>query len=179
MELRENLSSLSVSPQKILKIVISIAVVLLLMWLFMISRMDTGTSKAGSTVVKERADSLQTLLHEKGEAETSVEESPSGIFKNALVTFVVLMVVLAVVWFWSDKKSHLTGDIRNREISTQILGEGARIKIVEVNEEIWVLGVTSASVNLLHRYAQKDWKEQVKEKSTEESKFSKLFRTKV
>ena len=40
-----------------------------------------------------------------------------------------------------------------------ILGHGAQLKFVEVNNEVWVLGLTAGSLNLLHRVAKSEWTE--------------------
>ena len=40
---------------------------------------------------------------------------------------------------------------------TQGIAPGQNLQIVEVNNEIWVLGVTGSSINLLHRYDRDEW----------------------
>lgn len=182
MDLRQFLSSSSVSPQKILKIVLSVSVVLLFMWLFMVSRMEyTNTSEPENPAVQEaRTDSLRSLLNQRDEEEavSRSDEKSSNIFLNAFTTFLILVTLLGVVWFWS--RNNQTGDNRKtREVDRHMLGQGAEMKIVEVNEEIWVLGVTSGSVNLLHRYQKSEWKEQLTKPDTDDRTFHKIFSSKT
>ncbi|MDR8394243.1 flagellar biosynthetic protein FliO [Aliifodinibius sp. S!AR15-10] len=181
MDLREHLTSLSTSPQKILKIVIAISVVLLVMWLLMISRMDYGgENTARGPVTEQRVDSLDTALTRQNEAPVSTDGESSGIFANALVTFLILLVILGIVWFWTSGKSQFGGSSqKNREIGSQRLGEGAQMKIIEINDEVWVLGVTAGSVDLLHRYPKSEWNEPRPESSTTENNFSKIFKSKT
>lgn len=176
MDLREHLSSSSVSPQKILKIVIGFSVVLLVMWLFLISRMDyTGSVDPQNEVAQARADSIRTLIGQQSPASSGMEEDSPDIFMNAFTTFLVLIVILGGVWFWSRNRTK-SGDIQaSREIDGHILGQGAQLKIVEINEEIWVLGVTSDTVNLLHRYPKDEWNESLEEPEMDQSSFYKLF----
>src|SRR5690554_7997249 len=105
MDLRQFLSSSSVSPQKILKIVLSVSVVLLVMWLFMVSRMEyTNASEPENPAVQEaRTDSLRSLLNQRDEEEavSRSDEKSSNIFLNAFTTFLILVTLLGVVWFWS------------------------------------------------------------------------------
>ena len=179
MDLREHLSSLSADPQKILKIVVGISAVLLLMWLFMISRMEYTTDRQRTkAVVSERVDSLQTLLKQKKTDPALAKKESSGMFMNAVTTFLVLLAVLGLVWFWTSRKNGSDAKRKGREIDSQPLGEGAQMKIVEVNGEVWVLGVTSSSVNLLHRYPESEWTEQIEE-STDQLNFSKIFKSKT
>ncbi|MEX2435089.1 MAG: flagellar biosynthetic protein FliO, partial [Balneolaceae bacterium] len=39
------------------------------------------------------------------------------------------------------------------------IGLGSQLKVVEINGEIWVLGLATGSVSLLHRYQPGEWKE--------------------
>ncbi len=179
MDLREHLSSLSTSPKKILKIVIGIAAVMLLMWLFMISRMEYSADRQNTKAeASQRVDSLQTLLNQQKKKPVLAEKESSGMFMNALTTFMVLLVVLGGLWFWVSRKEGSDDQRKGREISSQVLGEGAQMKVMEVNGEVWVLGVTAHSVNLLHRYSKSDWTEQIEEGS-KQSNFSKIFKSKT
>lgn len=179
MDLREHLSSLSSRPQKILKIVIAISAVLLLMWLFLISQMEyTGNRQVQKPVSSERVDSLDTLLGQNRQPVVAKEES-SGIFMNAVTTFVILLAVLGGIWFWTSRKTYSGPSTKKREIGSHALGEGAQIKIIEVNGEVWVLGVTPSSVNLLHRYPQNEWNERDTEKKPSNQKFAQIFKSKT
>lgn len=187
MDLREKLSSLSISPKKVLKIVIGLSVVLLLMWLFTLSQIDY-TGKSGDRKVFKSEQAIDSL---SAEADTSSSEATevsrynnsSNLFINGLLTFFVLVVILGLIWFWADRSGG--GSARSkkgRQVDNQILGEGAQLQIIRMNneKEVWVLGVTSSSVNLLHRYTDEEWEESEKEHGkTASDTFSKLFRSKL
>ncbi len=188
MDLRDKLSSLDVPPGKILKIILGLAVVLLLMWLFTLSHIDYNQGPDAEEFIEAEAktDSVEKVIGSdthKSESDTqevqSYEQS-SGVFTNGLITFLVLLVVLIMVWIWVDRKQSGRGKRRGRELATEVLGEGAKLKIITINEEIWVVGVTSNSVNLLHRYHQDEWKEEIKVQDSEKKDvFGKLFKSQM
>lgn len=174
MDLRQLLSSTSASPGNVLKMVISISVVLLVMWLFMVSRMQLteNHSDLRSEERIERSDSLRMAF--RGEtaateqAEPAGREQRPGIFFNAFTTFIVLISILAVVWVWARKRG--VGNSRNGPFTflhEQAAGHGVTLRVVELNGEIWVLGLTSSSVNLLHRYRKEEWMEKMPEQEAE------------
>ncbi len=181
MDLRQLLSHSSASPQKVLKIVISISVVLLVMWLFMVSRMEyTSSSSPSDPSVTERADSIRTVLNREVRQAPQTEARSTNIFMNAFTTFMVLIALLAGVWIWSRTRSKSTGSVSQNgsfiEHGQQALGLGAQIKIIEINNEIWVIGLTGSSVNLLHRYSRTEWNEQQPEVHEEENSFYNIFK---
>ncbi|SHG14491.1 Flagellar biogenesis protein FliO [Fodinibius roseus] len=185
MDLRDKLSSLSVSPPRILKIVIGLSVVLLLMWLFTLSQIDhTGENTGGREVFQQEqaADSLSadSAASEAGDADRY--GGSSDMFSNGLITFFVLVIILAAIWFWIDRSEGAVPPAKGREIDSHTLGEGGQLKIIRMNSEVWVLGVTSASVNLLHRYAEDEWKETKDAYQTADTgtyTFGSLFRSKL
>ena len=186
MDIRKNLNlaSASANPQKILKIVISVSIVLLVMWLFMVSRMEFSSSAdTGNPHTQQRIESIRASVEEPGAAkEIAVQsEASSGIFMNAFTTFLVLITLLGGVWLWTRSKTNSSPEKRDRNIGGHILGEGAQLKIIEINEEIWVLGVTTNTVNLLHTYPKSEWKEQVSqsEKKSGSESFRKIFGSKL
>ncbi|PAU94613.1 hypothetical protein CK503_07410 [Aliifodinibius salipaludis] len=185
MDLRDKLSSLDVAPSKILKIVIGLAVILLLMWLFTLSQVDYNQGPNAEEYVKSeaKADTTEIISSEGQESkakEVRSYEQSSGMFTNGLVTFLVLLVVLIIVWFWVDRKQSGQTKRRGRELDSQVLGEGAKLKVIQINEEVWVVGVTSSSVNLLHRYPQDEWKEETDEQDSENKDlFRKLFKSEM
>ena len=69
-----------------------------------------------------------------------------------------MIVVLGSIWLWTLKKKKHTikQDQDIKDISQRVIGQGVQIKILEINEEMWILGVTN-SVNLLHRYKKNEW----------------------
>lgn len=182
MDLRDKLSSLDVSPSKILKIVLGLAVVLLLMWLFTLSHIDYNQGPDAEEYIKAKADSTEEIVTPKQSEADDIRsyEQSSGVFTNGLITFLVLLVVLIMVWFWVDRKQSGRLKSRGRELDSQVLGEGAKLKIIRINEEVWVVGVTSSSVNLLHRFPKEEWKEKNKEKDSENKDlFKKLFKSQM
>jgi flagellar biogenesis protein FliO len=104
-----------------------------------------------------------------------VQESPN-IFMNAFTTFLVLLVLLAGVWLWSRKRTPAVRQGAFREYGSHSLGYGAQVRIVEISNEVWVLGVTANSVNLLHRYAKEEWTEQQPPQTGGENTFYNLFK---
>lgn len=179
IDLRQALANSTHSPQKILKIVISISVALLVLWLFMVSRMEfTGnTSQPANPVKKEQTESLQTMRKQQSlEDVTTEKEGPS--MANPIVIFLVMLFLLGVVWLWSRTKTNSRPKMDQfREVGNYTLGQGAEIKMVEINEEIWVIGVTPSAINLLHRYPKKVWTEEIAETDSKSTAlFYKFFR---
>lgn len=194
MDLRQYITPGSVDPQKILKIVLSVSIIMLVIWLFMVSRMEfsgsgqpSGSAAAADTASVERTESIRALLNEGAapaeEAPAEERSSSSSIFLNAFTTFVVMMGLLAGVWFWSWSKSRSdasSGRRRElREMNSHMIGQGAQIKIVEMNGEVWVLGVTSENINLLHRYPADEWTEELPAPDeNDEGSFYNVFKNK-
>lgn len=183
MDLRDTLSSLDVAPKKVLKIVLGLAVVLLLMWLFTLSHIDyNGDPDAEKVTIttEEPADSSAAVSGEDAQKLRSYSKSSGGMFSSGLLTFMVLLAILIGIWFWLDRKNpNQSGTVR-RAVGSENLGEGAKLKIVQINNEIWILGVTSASVNLLHRYPKNEWQETAPDNDQPgNDMFAKLFRSQM
>lgn len=164
MDYQEIFSQSTKKPQSILKIVISISVVMLLMWLFVVSRMDMGNvTDASEPETIERTEGLKTSLIKPVEtgSEKRVEKKEApAMFQNAFITFLVMICVLGGVWFWAKRKGKTPRTKENsRELGAHVLGQGVQLKFIEVNEEVWVMGLTSGSVNLLHRVPKDEWKD--------------------
>ncbi|MCH8557592.1 MAG: flagellar biosynthetic protein FliO [Balneolia bacterium] len=177
MDLRKILSSTSASPQQVLKIVISVSVVLLVGWLFLVSRMELDTgSRSSSPEITERTDGLRNSISPEGMHE---DVSSPNIFMNALSTFLLLVVVLIVVLILTKKWQAKDSGEELNKIGEHVIGQGAQLKILEMNEEIWVLGVTSSQVNLLHRYPKSEWKGTIKPVKKTDSNFYKLLKNKI
>ncbi|MCG8373681.1 MAG: flagellar biosynthetic protein FliO [Balneolales bacterium] len=172
MDLGKLISHSSGKPKNVLQIVLSVSVVLLVFWLFMVSRMELSTSN--SLVESEaRIDSVQsvrsTLLNEESTietTETTAEQETSPIFQNALTTFIVMIGMLGLVWWLSRRKASATAPQSEvKEIDQFVLGQGAQLKFIEVNGEIWVLGVSPQVLNLLHRIPKEEWKKEENNRS--------------
>jgi flagellar biogenesis protein FliO len=158
---------------------------MLVLWLFMVSRMDYQSQsrpegsvlmyQGSGQVTQERRDSVRAMMG-KAETASTVEERSSRLFMNAFTTFVVMMVLLGGVWYWSRRKSGIGSapDIL-KEVGRHSLAPGQFIKILEVNDEIWVVGVASGSVTLLHRYSKSEWKAPVTDRSTGKQRFYDMF----
>ena len=180
MDLRNKLSSLPSSPKKILKIVVGLSLVLLLMWLFTISQIDYGEGAAAgrylSTETAEQNDT--TVVANTIRTRPAEADSESSLFSSGMVTFLVLTVLLVGIWLWIDRRKGDESPAVQREIGSHVVGEGAQVKILRINNEIWVLGVTSTSIDLLHRYGEEEWTENVPrngKREDDEQLFKKLF----
>ncbi|MEX2479018.1 MAG: flagellar biosynthetic protein FliO [Gracilimonas sp.] len=173
MDVQKILSQSGKNPQSILKIVLGISLALLVMWLFLVSKMDTGTiAQTENPEVQERTVGLQQSLllnnTDGGEGQSAKKAEEPAMFQNAFITFLFMVSVLAGVWYWSRKKGGRTvKEKKNRDIDVHILSEKSQLKFVEVNEEVWVLGLGEHGVNLLHRYSKDEWKEGKDELSTD------------
>lgn len=177
MDLRNLLSSSSIKPQQILKVVISLSVVLLVVWLFMISRMQlTDSSESNDPQMIERTDSLRNALSvDPG----NKEPRSSKIFMNALTTFFVLIVILIVVYMLTRKWHNQISANDLITLGEHVIGQGAQIKIIELNNEIWIIGITSSHVNLLHRYSKTEWKQPLNKNEKNENNFKNIFKSKL
>ncbi|SMO81496.1 hypothetical protein [Gracilimonas mengyeensis] len=171
MDVQKIISQSDKSPKSILKIVLSISVALLLIWLFLVSRMDTGSSSKSVNADQkiEQTQQLRTSLlkpgeeiKEKPEEAVQEEESSSSLFQNAFLTFLVMIGVLAGVWLWAKKKDDglsIKNNKPNRDLGSHKLSQGLQLKFVEINKEVWVMGVAENSVNLMHRILKEEWME--------------------
>lgn len=180
MDIQKFLESTQVNPKKILKIVVSISVVMLVMWLFMVSRMEvTEQSRHADPQTIERTDSLRAALSRNETIPGTAERSRPGIFMNAFTTFMVLIFVLVVVLILIRNKNNEMKQDFLTELGDHSLGQGARIKIIEMNQEIWILGIAPSNVSLLHRYQKKEWKEVMMKTPGEKSNFYNIFKSKT
>ncbi|WP_340103525.1 flagellar biosynthetic protein FliO [Rhodohalobacter sp. 8-1] len=181
MDFKKYLSSGSTDPKQILKFVLGFAAVMLVLWLVMVSQMDfTGSGGPSTPEDRMRADSLRSAISQDSvqvQPRESEEESPD-IFFNALTTFLILITLLGLVWIWTRSKGNSPQQRSNmfNEVGGQMLGQGAQLKVIEINDEIWVMSVTEGSVSLLHRYAKEDWKGKIEHGEPIESSFYKMFK---
>ena len=179
MDFQKILSQSTKKPKHILRIVLSFSVALLVIWMFLMSRMEfSATEKvANKPEVEQRTEGLKSSLKKEeleataGEPAKVNQEETEGVFQNAFTTFLVMMGLLGLVWFWARNKSG-TGALNeeSRDLGEHILGQGAQLKFVEINNEVWVLGLTSSSLNLLHRVPKSEWRETVEFEGVEEIK---------
>jgi len=183
MDFKKYMSGSSADPKQILKFVLGFAAVMLVLWLVMVSQMDfNGTGSASTPEEQMRADSLRSAINQndgvpKSQSFASEKESPN-IFFNALTTFLVLITILGLVWVWSRSKNGTPDRSADmfKEIGGQNLGPGSQLKVIEINNEIWVVGVSEGSVSLLHRYDKDDWTGNFEPYEPVESNFYKMFK---
>jgi len=183
MDLREKLSSVPGGSRKVLKIVLGLSFILLLIWLLTLSYIDVGESPTGpqSFVKEQPVDSVSTTTYGVAADTSKVTantDSPA-LFSNGLIIFFVLAVCLVVIWLWFERKGTNSPGGTGREIDSLPLAEGANMKIIMINEEVWVVGITSNSVNLLHRYPKEEWKEKMADEKSSPESFTTLFRDKL
>ena len=180
MDLRSLLASSQQNPKNILKVVISLSVVILVIWVFLVSRMELGvngnTSDAQSV---ERTDSLRSALNRDSQFQGERDEDSPNIFMNALTTFLVLGAILIIVLVFMKKGNGRMTNKQLKELEGYVLGQGAQIKVVVMNDEVWVLGITSSQINLLHRYSKEEWKQQIDPQTGTDKSFYKMFKNKL
>ncbi|MCR9133441.1 MAG: flagellar biosynthetic protein FliO [bacterium] len=198
MNIASLLNQSNKDPKTILRIVISVSVGLLVLWIFLVSKMDLPTQK--NTVLVSAQDSVQqqtksiksALLNESNQevsresttkqeqgSEVAESEQPA-MFQNAFTTFLVMITLLGGLWAWSNKKKKKT-DVKEsdiNELSQHIIGQGVQMKVLEINEEIWVVGVSANAINLLHRYPKNEWKSKPakQEEELSESDFNSIYK---
>lgn len=164
MDLQKILSQSTGKPQKLLKIVLAISVVMLVLWLFLISKIDTGNvAQSQQPEVQQRTEGLkQSLLTPENEEAPVIkaEREQPDMMKNAFVTFFIMIGILGGIWLWTKRKGAQTGEAGNsRELGSHTLAPGSELKFLLINEEVWVVGLTAGNVNLLHKYSKDEWKE--------------------
>lgn len=154
--------SLPGDPKRFLKIVLSISFGLLVLWVFVMAQTDRSERQTVSVEEQQRLDSLRQALGTDGQDLRRQTES-QGMFFNALTTFLVLGGLAIAFWWWYSRKYSTAnppagGGAVAKVVGNQQIGLGQEIKVIEINDEYWVLGVSSQSVNLLHRYQKDEWK---------------------
>ena len=109
MDLRKLLETSRQNPKKILRIVIAVSIVLLVMWLFMVSRMELAeTSRPADPQTVERTEHLRTAIAREGRSVDGSDSQTPNIFMNAFTTFVIMVVILVIVLFWMRSRQGKT-----------------------------------------------------------------------
>lgn len=178
MDVNKILNQSTKKPQSVLKIVLGIAVIMLVMWMFLISKMEvSGQTTPAAEGVTQTESIKSSLLQQDDPEKVTVRESESpDMFKKALPTFIIMMVILGGIWIWAKKKGKGTeaqGDVR--DIGNYVLGQGSQLKFVEINHEVWVLGLTAGSVNLLHRVPKAEWTDEHTESEISPKDFKSFY----
>jgi flagellar biogenesis protein FliO len=165
MKLVSLLSHSNIKPTSILRIVISGSIGVLVFWVFLVSKMDLPSDKnsllAFSNTGK-RVVELRKITEETQSIKTKPEEIQGHqipMLQNAFTTFFVMVTILGGIWLWVRKKRKKVDhrDQTIKVITQHVIDSGTKLKIIEINNETWVLGITTNAVNLLHRYSKQDW----------------------
>ena len=152
-------------PKKFIKLVVSVSLGLLVLWVFVMAQTERSGQEPVAAEEQYRLDSLRQALGTEGQQPTQQTSEGRGMFFNAFTTFLVLVGLIGVLWWWFSRKSESaglssvntgSGTVAN-VVATQQIGVGQEIKIIEINDEYWVLGTSGQSVNLLHRYKKSEW----------------------
>lgn len=171
MDFHKMLSKTGKNPQSILKIVLGLSFILLVMWLFLVSQMDTRSvsPENSSEVIEQPTEAPSEAVQSEESAVTKAKQEDTqrvekkeapALFQNAFVTFLVLVSLLVGIWYWAKKKEGAnSGKGKTREVDSHQLSESSQLKFLEINEEIWVVGLSESGMNLLHRYPKEEWKE--------------------
>ena len=165
MNLTNLLSHSTKQPKTILRIIISVSIGLLVLWIFLVSKMEIPSERDSVLVTSDSTQSVvelrNSLLGERQVEPETLEavNDETPMFQGAFTTFFVMVTVLGGIWLWSTrkKKKVVLGEQDIIEITQHVIGQGVQLKILEINDEVWVLGVTANAVNLLHRYPKSEW----------------------
>ncbi len=157
MDVAKFLTQSTRNPKTILQIVISISIGLLVLWVFLVSKMDLPSSTDTSRIT---FDTASTSMENSGST-TPVETAKKTElqFQNALTTFFFMIVVLGGIWIWTKGRKHKSHHAHQhiKELTKYVIAQGAQIHILEINNEIWVIGTTTSNINVLHRYPKSEW----------------------
>jgi flagellar biogenesis protein FliO len=148
------------NPKKTLRMVLMVSMVMLALWLLMVQRIDSGNQpEVSDPETSERLESVRSLRGVSDDQPAEVTERGNTMMPGAMSTFLVLSGILLLVWFWvRSKPGDHTPQEQFHQIASHVLGTGGQhLSVLEINGEMWVLGVTSASVTLLHRYPKDAW----------------------
>src|SRR5690625_7626935 len=90
-----------------------------------------------------RVDSLRTSMlpadSSQAAAQQRTDGSP-GVFLNAFTTLIILMAILAGVWLWIRQSPAVNSRSSYPEIRSQMLGQGARLQVLQMHDAIAVRG---------------------------------------
>ncbi|MAO63674.1 MAG: hypothetical protein CL666_01610 [Balneola sp.] len=171
MDFQKMFSKTGKNPQSILKIVLGLSFILLVMWLFLVSQMDTRSvsPENSSRVIEQTTDTtsqaaqseaIAVAEEKQSDAQRVEKKEAPALFQNAFVTFLVLVSLLGGIWYWAKKKEGTNPRKgKTREVDSHQLSESSQLKFLEINEEIWIVGLSENGMNLLHRYPKEEWKE--------------------
>lgn len=141
-----------------LKPILILSAILLILWLITLSQSgNDSTPEAITTEQEARLDSLRSILgtQKKGEVQS---QKDVNLFENAFPVFLLLMILIIGLWWWS-RKSQPQKSTQANVLQTIEIGPGQHIKAVQVGEEVLLLGVTVQSIQLLKSMKKEEWSE--------------------
>jgi len=142
--------------KRFFNVVVGLGFTLLVIWIFVISQTDD--SGPNENLTAEQQVSLDSLRNALGrDPEVPPKRESDGLFDNAITTFILLGGGLLILWFWSRRQPGSTTRTLFTEVGTQQLAPGQTLKVIEINNEYWVLGVTSDNINLLDKIPRDNW----------------------
>jgi flagellar biogenesis protein FliO len=95
---------------------------------------------------------------------------------NALTTFLIMATILVLVWLWVRKQTDDPQKKTFTEIADHNLDADKKLKVLEINNEVWILAISADTVNLLHKFPKDDWGGLSDMSESSESTFYKMFR---
>ncbi|MEX1136563.1 MAG: flagellar biosynthetic protein FliO [Balneolales bacterium] len=152
-------------PRKTLRFVIGLSFTLVVLWVMVLIQTETGPQDDYVDI-----DSLDTTTAAayENQAEGSIlpqppteENSPAVPVRSILLISLVLGggVLLYSAYLKSGKA---TGTEQNSSLQLKVknkieVAPGQTIAVVQVHNEIWVIGSTAQGVNVLKRFDKKEW----------------------
>jgi flagellar biogenesis protein FliO len=159
-----------------LKPVLWLSGILLVLWIITIQQADSNEAEKPVTAEQQvRLDSLRMMMGTYGtEAQP---EKQTSLFQNALPVFVLLLIVLTGLWFWS-KKNGVAVSPQGKVLSELSIGPNQWIKAVHFGGEVHVLGLTVHSVTPIKSMSMVDWETQnvLQEHPQSSSVFAKVLK---
>lgn len=144
------------NTKRFFNVVVGLGFTLLVIWIFVISQTDNSGPNKGLTA--EQQVSLDSLRNALGRSPESVSKrDDEGLLDNAIITFILLGGGLLVLWIWSRRQPESNVRTLFTEVGEQQLAPGQTLKVIEINDEYWVLGVTSDNINLLEKMPRENW----------------------
>lgn len=153
------------SIRRFLQLVVALAFAMLVVWVFVMSQneMDSGSgmpeynpADSASVVQKQRLDSLRKAIG-RDAAEVKQREETESWMSRTIPIIVLFLIVLGAMLWWARKREGDAGGTIFKEVAQQQLAPGQTIKVIEVNGEYWVLGVTGNSITLLDKLNPEEW----------------------
>jgi flagellar biogenesis protein FliO len=149
---------LPTNTKRYFNLVVALGATLLVIWVFVMSQTQTSGPDYEEYTPEQQArvDSLRQAL---GRDVSIQQNDPNqNMWDNMLWVIIILGGGLAVLWWWNR------GNTETKELTFTVVGQfdlgpGQSLKIVDMGDEFWVLGVTSNSVNLLEKWTAEQWEQ--------------------